>query len=353
MPVHAKALSAVEYGATERGDEVRWAAAAAILPNASLYHDIRWRGLIERVFGHRTHYLHATARSGEVVGLLPLVQLKSALFGNYLVSMPYFNDGGAVAADAYIEEGLMYEAQALARRLNVSHVEFRGTRARPAQWPARDDKVTMTLDLPDSSDALWKQLSTKLRAQIKRPQREGVEIVRGGLELIPEFWRVFAVNMRDLGTPVYPQRFFEELLRTFHESASVVVVRQQGAPVAAALLLGFRNRLEIPWASSLREFNHLSVNMALYWECLRLAIDGGFSLFDFGRCSRDSGTYRFKKQWGAQEQPLYWHYWLRDGGEPPRLNPDNPKYRMAIAAWRKLPLRVTTLLGPHIVKYLP
>ena len=152
--------------------------------------------------------------------------------------------------------------------------------------------------------------------------------------------------MRDLGTPVYPQSFFESIIKHFPSEASIHVVTIEGKPVAAGFLLAHRDRVEIPWASSLREYNRISVNMLLYWDILKTAILREYKVFDFGRSSKDVGTYRFKKQWGANELQLYWHYWLRQGETLPELNPANPKFQLAIHIWRKLPLAVANRLGP-------
>ena len=159
--------------------------------------------------------------------------------------------------------------------------------------------------------------------------------------------------MRDLGTPVYPTALLSRDLADAPRAHAHRVVRLKDAPVAAALLIAHRDTTEIPWASSLRRVNGLGVNMYPYWSVLEFAVQAGHAVFDFGRSTLDSGTYRFKKQWGAEPLQLHWHYWLKGGGEPPRLNPSNPKYRLAVAAWRKLPLPVANWLGPHLVKNLP
>jgi FemAB-related protein (PEP-CTERM system-associated) len=192
-----------------------------------------------------------------------------------------------------------------------------------------------------------------LRAQIKRPSKADVEVDIGGRDLLPQFYSVFCRNMRDLGTPVYPTAFFASILDVFPKSAFLTVVHLAGKPVAAGFLLGFKDRLEIPWASSLRKHNRLGVNMLLYWEALKSAIDKGYRIFDFGRSTRNSSTYRFKLQWHPTERQLYWYYWLRSGETMPDLTPDNPKYRLAVRLWRELPLAVTNFLGPRIVKNLP
>jgi FemAB-related protein (PEP-CTERM system-associated) len=159
--------------------------------------------------------------------------------------------------------------------------------------------------------------------------------------------------MRDLGTPVYARSFFDRILSELRERADVLIVYVNGQPTAAGLLIHHGASTEIPWASSLREFNKFGVNMLLYWECLKRAIERGAKSFDFGRSTVDSGPYHFKLQWGARPVPLYWHYWLRSGNELPKLNPDNPKYAMAIDVWRRMPLWFTNSVGPRVVRRLP
>lgn len=334
-------------------DETAWDAFVDSHARGSIYHRAAWRALITDLFGHETHYLAAKSAEGRIVGVLPLVRLKSWLFGDFLVSMPYFNYGGAVAVDTSVEEALMKAACELAKELASNHIEFRDNRARDAGWPVRTDKVIMGLALPGSKDALWSDLGSKLRAQIKRPAKEGVTVVEGRKELLPDFYKVFARNMRDLGTPVYPQRLFASILETFPEDARIIALRLRDKPVAAGFLLGFRDRLEIPWASSIGEFNRSGVNMRLYWASLEYAITSGYKVFDFGRSTIDSGTYRFKKQWGPRERPLYWHYWLKEGQSIPQLTPSNPKYSLSIKLWQHLPVWITKQLGPKIVGNLP
>jgi FemAB-related protein (PEP-CTERM system-associated) len=329
-----------------------WDAFVASEPGASVYHGYAWRRLVQSVFGHQTFYF-AAREGAKIVGVLPLVRLKSRLFGDFLISVPYFNYGGVVAQSPQACDALLQHAAATAQSLGVSHIELRHRAAGQHTWPARTDKVAMLLELPATPEALQKTLPSKLRSQIKRPLREGVTCSFGGEELLDSFYAVFAENMRDLGTPVYPRRFFRAVLQTLGERARIALVRLREAPVAAALLVRHRDTTEIPWASSLRRVNGLGVNMYLYWSVLEFAVQQGSAVFDFGRSTLDSGTYRFKKQWGAEPLQLHWHYWLKGGGELPRLNPSNPKYRVAVAAWQKLPLPVANWLGPHLVKNLP
>lgn len=320
---------------------------------ASAYHLFEWSNVIASVFGHESHYFAARESSGRICGVLPSVRLRSVLFGDFLVSMPYFNYGGVVADNETIGIELTQTAAKHAADLGVSHLELRHSAPICPEWPVRTDKVAMYLRLPDSAEALGKQLGSKLRSQIKRPAREGATCVSGGAELLDEFYAVFARNMRDLGTPVYPRAFFAAILGAFASQARLFVVRLRGSPVAAALVIGHRGHLEIPWASSLREANAIGVNMLLYWHVLEYACERHYQVFDFGRSTLDAGTYRFKKQWGAQPHQLYWHYWIRGGGAPPMLNPSNPKYRLAVATWQRLPLAIANRLGPLLVRNLP
>jgi FemAB-related protein (PEP-CTERM system-associated) len=331
----------------------RWDGYVAGAPEGSVYHLAMWRGLIEALFGHKGLYLYAEDEAGAIRGVLPMVRIKSRLFGHYMVSMPYFNYGGALADGDAVDRALMAAAAAAAAEQGVAHIEFRDVSVLREHWPVRSDKITMILDLPDQVEALWKAIGSKVRAQIKRPQRENPDVRFGGAELLDDFYRVFAVNMRDLGTPVYPKRFFQRMLASLPDNAGLVTIYLDGEPVGGAFLLGYRGRLEIPWASTLRRVNRLGINMLMYWEVLRFAIERGYTQFDFGRCTEGSGTHRFKKQWGAQPRQLHWHYWLKNGGELPALTPDNPKYRLAIALWQKMPVALTRVLGPPIVKNLP
>ncbi|HEY7379200.1 MAG TPA: FemAB family XrtA/PEP-CTERM system-associated protein [Steroidobacteraceae bacterium] len=334
------------------GDAARWDRYVDSAAGASLYHEHAWRSVVREVFGHDTIYLVAEERGNGIVGVLPLVRLNSRLFGDFLVSLPFFNRGGVVAESPGAAQELIAAATERARDLGVAHMELRHVADVCPEWPQRVDKVAMVLALPESAEALHQQLPSKLRSQIKRPLREGAACVSGGRELLDDFYLVFARNMRDLGTPVYPKRFFAAILDRFAR-ARLLVVRLANVPVAAGMVIGHRDTLEIPWASSLRSANAIGVNMLLYWEALSYACGQGYRWFDFGRSTPDSGTYRFKRQWGAQPLQLYWHYWMRDRKEPPRLNPSNPRYRLAVAAWQRLPLPIANALGPLIVRNLP
>ena len=321
-------------------------------PDASLYHLAGWRTVCMEAFGHDCPYL-AAWRGGRIVAVLPLVRLESRLFGHFMVSVPFFNYGGLLGSDAAARDALLAQAVSLAQTQGCSHIELRERHPLPG-WPSRTDKISMQLELPESSEQLWSELGSKMRAQIKKARRNDLQFQQGGAELLDDFYAVFSTNMRDLGTPVYGKDFFATILRQAPGHPHVFIGRtREGQAVSASLVVEHNGTMEVPWASTLRSANALNANMELYWQMLSYACSRGCKVFDFGRSSRDSATYRFKKQWGAEPVELHWNYWIESGGELPRLNPDNPKYRLAIAAWQRMPLWATRLIGPRLVKYLP
>jgi len=334
-------------------DDARWDAYIDKHPHAHQYHRSAWKRIIERAFNHETHYLLSECGGGRINGVLPLARLRSRMFGDFLVSIPYVNYGGCCADNEDVEQQLIREGVRVARDLGVEHLEVRTETPRDMGLQVRSAKASMRLPLRGSAERLWEQFPAKLRSQIKRAQKESMDVRVGREEELESFYRVFSVNMRDLGTPVYGMEFFATVLRELPDSSWVVTVNLGRETVAASILLGFRDRIEIPWASSLRQYNKLSPNMLLYWHSLKFAADTGFEVFDFGRSTPDSGPYRFKAQWGATPVPLHWHYWVRGNSSLPELNPNNPKYRLAIKVWQHLPVSLTRLIGPTIVKNLP
>jgi FemAB-related protein (PEP-CTERM system-associated) len=235
-----------------------------------------------------------------------------------------------------------------AASLELRHVVRRFDRLQP-----KTHKVAMRLALHESSDAQWQALDRKLRNQVRKADKSGLTIDVGGDDLLDAFYDVFAENMRDLGTPVYDFRFFLAILRTFPDTARVFVVRRGAQPIAASIVYRYGSMMEVPWASSLRAFNHLCANVRLYWAMLEHAIATQCTVFDFGRSTPNEGTYAFKKQWGATALPLVWEYWLRDGKAMPDLSPKNAKFSLAIQAWQSLPVAVSRVLGPPIVRHIP
>ncbi len=334
-------------------EELLWDQYVSQEPRATGYHLIGWRRIVEETFGHATVYFSAIDDQGHLRGALPLVLLSSKMFGRFLVSLPFVNYGGTLADDDQTKRDLIDKAIQYAIKVGASHMELRQVESFDLSLPSSHRKVTMKLRLTEDFETLWKEFPSKLRSQIRRGQKEGMSVRFGGINCLDEFYGVFARCMRDLGTPVYSKHFFSTILKTFPKEARICLVCRNGETLAAGFLYGFRNSLEIPWAASDKRFSRLAPNMLLYGSVLEHACKEGFREFDFGRSTPDSGTYRFKEQWGAQPHQLHWYYWIKNGGELPQLNPQNSKYDLAIKAWQRLPLVVANWLGPQIVKYLP
>lgn len=320
-------------------------------PAATIYHRTEWQQLVRQCYKHESFYFIAHA-GDKTVGVLPLIRLKSSLFGDLLVSMPWFQTGGAIAEHPAVEQQLMAAAAQHAKSNAIAHIEYRDDIARDIK-AVQTNKVNMVLSLPQNEQQLWHSFSSKLRSQINRPLREKPQIVSGDIELLDDFYKVYARNMRDLGSPAHSKSFIKAIMQTFCAESTIFIIRLNNKPVSAALLLDNNEMLDIPLASTVRDVNHLSMNMLLYWEVLKFAVNKGYRYFNFGRSSKDAGTYRFKQQWGAEPKQLYWHYWLDGNDELPGLNTSNPKYQLVIALWKKLPVSFASWLGPKIVRYIP
>lgn len=322
-------------------------------PDAHSYHRFGWKEVITRTFGHPCYYLAAIDDRGKYQGILPLAHMRSRIFGNFLVSLPYVNYGGLLCRSDAAAAALLEDAERLRRSCGAQYVELRHVEALHSGLPTRSHKVSMVLALAQADSEQWNVFPPKLRNHIRKSQKCGCQFKYGHLELLDDFYEIFARNMRDLGTPVYPKSFFRHVLEAFPESTSMLSVSHEGRPIAAGLASWFRQHVEVPWASSIRGFNQLCPNHMLYWEAIRLAIERGFSKFDFGRSTPNGGTYNFKKQWGALPIGLHWQYLMNDKGQIPDLSPANPRYRMAVRAWQHLPVSIAKILGPWIVRNIP
>jgi FemAB-related protein (PEP-CTERM system-associated) len=321
--------------------------------DATAYHQFKWKTVITKSFGHQCHYFGAIDNNGAWQGVLPLVHMRSKFFGNFLISVPFVNYGGLLYKNDSAAGTLLEEAERLRRSLGATHIELRHVVQIPKGIPTRQHKVTMILDLAIDVEAQWRTFNAKLRNQIRKAQKSGLQFVAGHLELLDGFYEVFARNMRDLGTPVYPKNFFYNILEAFSESTRIFAVYHNTKIIAAGIGSCFRKTLEIPWASSINDYKILCPNNMLYWEAIQFAIRNGFNKFDFGRSTLNEGTYNFKRQWGAQPVQLYWQYLMDGQNSIPDLNPSNPRYQTAIRIWQRLPLPVTRLLGPMIVRNIP
>lgn len=316
------------------------------------FHLHGWRDVIERVYGHECIYL--VARDGEAIaGVLPLVRVRSALFGHYLVSMPFLNYGGPLGSDEAVR-ALAEEARRLAESGGVKLLELRSRRELPVALEASHRKITVLLDLPGDGDAqrLWKALDAKVRSQVRRPQKEGVTM-RFGRDQVAPFFEVFARHMRDLGTPTQPLRLFEAIAAAFPDDAWFGCAYLGETPVACGAGFLWDGEFEMTWASALREHSRIAPNMLVYWSFMERAMAAGARVFNFGRCTPGAGTHRFKRQWGSRDEPLWWYGWTPSAAPAATPSPDDGAWSWGPRLWRHLPEPVATALGPRIVRYIP
>ncbi len=321
-------------------------------PQASNYHRWLWKRLIEETYGHSTFYLEAREQR-QIRGVLPLVEMKSWLWGRFLVSMPFCSYGGVLASDTVARETLLRKAEEIGKESGADYIELRQGDVLTNRWQSSAAKVCMKVPLPASPELLFGKLSSRLRNKVRGAEKQGLQSAWGKEELLDEFYSVFSCNMRNLGTPVYPKRWFENFLKCAGSTTQILVVRDGREPVAATWITTYRDQVELPWIASTPEARGKNSTVLLYWKALEWASQNGFRCVDLGRCTPGSGTQRFKAQWPCEEISLPWNYWTQQGKPAPQLRPDNPRFRLAIAAWKRLPLGVANFLGPRIVRAIP
>ncbi|NOT07114.1 MAG: FemAB family PEP-CTERM system-associated protein [Gemmatimonadales bacterium] len=334
------------------GTASEWDAFAARYRGYTHFHRYAWKSVIEETFGHQCLYLSVRDGSGALAGVLPLVRVKSLLFGHYLVSLPFVNYGGPLGEPDAVRD-LVASAVEEAARSGAKLLELRSRVELPVDLAVSHRKITVVLDLPSDADALFKSFTSKLRSQVRRPMKDGVTM-RFGADQVGPFFDVFSRHMRDLGTPTLPHRFFEAIARAFPTDATFGCAWHDGRPVACGAGFSWGTEFEMTWASSLVEFNKLSPNMLVYWEFMQRVVAQGGGVFNFGRCTPDSGTHRFKRQWGSRDEPLWWYQRTAQGvGEAATPSPDQGKYRWGPRLWKHLPLAASRWLGPRIVRLIP
>jgi FemAB-related protein (PEP-CTERM system-associated) len=329
-----------------------WNAYVDAHPDATGYHAWEWRHVFEQAFGHEAIYLVAR-RAGRPVGVLPLVFFRSALFGRFAVSLPFVNYGGVLADDDDAADALVAHAESILARRGARHLELRHRTRRFPALPSKDHKVTLLMDLPSSEEACWLGFDRKLRNRIRKSEKSELTATIGDRSLLPDFYAVFARNMRDLGTPVYSRRFFDVIFAHLEPRVRVVLVRLGAEVIAGGIMHTHRHVIEVPWASSLKERRDLCPNNLLYWTVIREAIRTGHTVLDFGRSTPGEGPYAFKMQWGVRPEQLWWEYWLNGTATLPDQSTKNPRMQSAIALWKRLPLPVASFLGPHVVRSIP
>lgn len=332
------------------GDAARWDAFVERCPEATFFHRAAWRGVIEEVFRHRTHFLFAE-RDGALVGVLPLAHVKSWLFGSSLVSLPFCVYGGAAVIEPAAREALHRRACDLAANLGVGHLELRNRSATEPAWPRQDLYVTFRKEILLDPEANMLAIPRKQRAMVRKGIKAGL---RSEIDDSTErFFELYADNVHRHGTPPFPRRYFETLKRVFGTDCEVLTVCDaSGTPVSGVLSFYFRDEVLPYYAGDVAEARDSAANDFKYWELMRRACERGLRVFDYGRSKRGTGSFDFKTNWGFEPTPLHYEFYLLQRDTIPQSNPLNPKYRAFIALWRRLPIAVANRLGPHIVRNL-
>jgi len=322
------------------------------MPNGSLEHLPLWSFMIEKTFGHKSFYL--VAREGqEIRGILPLMQIRSRLFGNRMVSQAFSNYGGPLANEPDALEALYDHAVELATDRGCESIEFHNLV--PLTYDllqSRDDKITMHLPLMQDPDELWRSFRPEVRNQIRKAKKSHLVSICGGIELISDFWSLWSKRMHELGTPCYPRKLFYNIFQAFPKNVQIFLVQLDDLTVGGAFVYCYKGLVQIRWAATLIEYNRLCPNNLLYWSVMKHYCLAGASTFDFGRSTVGSTQHKFKKQWGAKPIQLYYQYWSPPEKQLSLITPDNPKYRKKVEMWKKLPLWMTRLAGPYISRSL-
>ncbi len=331
-----------------------WDAFVDALPSGTFFHRTAWAQVFARAFGHTPHYVLAE-QDGAVVGVLPLVHVKTLMFGNSLMSSPFCVYGGPLAADADAAMALDAYAAGLMQRVRAKVTEFRFLHPLPqgwlteAEWPTRSDLyVTFRRPIVADDDANMKAIPRKQRAMVRKGLDRG--LVSTSSDQVDGLHAIYAESVRNLGTPVFSRRYFRILAQVFRGRMDVVTVLDAGVPVSAVLNFYDRDEVLPYYGGGTAASRGSHANDFMYWEVMRRAAARGSRLFDFGRSKAGTGAFAFKKNWGFAPEPLQYRYRLAPGAAIPDHNPLNPKYRLFIAAWKRLPLPLANLIGPHIVR---
>lgn len=334
-----------------RGADDEWDRFVRTQTGWTHFHLAGWRKVISRVHGHRTPYLVARDEGGAIRGALPLVRVSSPVFGRYLVSMPYVNYGGPLGEPAAIAALAAYAA-AMARE-DGALLELRSRWALPVDLPASHRKITCVLDLPSSKpEAFFKSLDANVRRRVRRAEKAGITVAFG-VEQVDAFYAVYSRHMRDLGTPTQPRRLFAEIARAFPDDFEIAVAYLQGKPIAALAGPRWGEELEVTWASALVAYKELAANMLVYWALIERSMQLGLTRFNFGRCTPESGTHRFKRQWGSVDEPLWWYTAAGGGAHVTTPTPTDSRFAWGPRLWKRLPEPIATAVGPHVVRFIP
>ncbi|MFT3804581.1 MAG: FemAB family PEP-CTERM system-associated protein [Burkholderiaceae bacterium] len=342
-------MDSVQIRTAADADEQRWRDYVALHPQASVFHDWSWRGILGATFGYPMHFLYAQ-RNGAVTGVLPLAEVRTMLFGSSLVSLPFCSWAGSLASDDDSLKALDKAAGDLADRLRVDNLQIRTIGAANRGWPTQDLYVmfrrTLSVDHTENMNAIPRKQRAMVRKGIKNE-------LRSEDDSLSEFYKLYSDNVHRHGTPPVPLRFFEAMQQAFGDRCRILSVRAKtGERLTGVLSLCHRDEILPFYAGDTPQARTLAANDFKYWEVMRRATDEGFRVFNYGRSKRGSGSFAFKANWGFEPTPLAYEFRLKDGSSMPQNNPTNPKYRLLIETWRRMPRWAVNTIGPRLVRGL-
>jgi len=319
-------------------------------PQATFFHRVAWQDIMRDVFRHDTHFLYALS-DGRITGVLPLAHVSSMLFGKSLTSLPFAVYGGVAAEDEASATALEQAATELAQRLGVDHLELRQLQRRHEDWPRQEVYVTFRKEILPDEEANMLAIPRKQRAMVRKGIKNGLKgEVDAGVE---RFFLLYADNVHRHGTPALPKRYFQALQQHFGKDCEVLTVTgPNGQPLSSVLTFYFRDEVLPYYAGDDWAARDLAANDFKYWELMRRACARGLKVFDYGRSKLGTGPYAFKKNWGFEPTPLNYEYRLLKRDSVPQNNPNNPKYKLMIQTWRRMPIGLANWLGPFVIRSL-
>ena len=325
-------------------------------PEATIFHAGGWLRAVERTWGHRNFSLYAE-ESGCPIGILPLFEVRASwylpLYRSLLVSTPNAVRGGIVARNDSAHAALLAVARRLAVDLQVDYLELRGEDSIDRTLQPQDLYVSFETPIVPDDDAMMRRFPRDIRRMIRLGIERGLTAESGRESLLDKFYELYAVSVRALGTPVFPRRLMANFLREFPERTDILVARDGRRAVGAVFNFYFRETVMPYYAGVDKRYYESGISNFLYWETMRMAARRGYTRFDFGRSKRGTGAYEFKRGWRMEMRPLAYRIDLVRGSSMPSLNPTNPRLQGLIGCWRRLPLSLTKLIGPRVVRNFP
>lgn len=331
-------------------DAAAWDAFVQNCPDATFLHRYAWKGIFERSFGHRMYYLCAEDDHGAMIGVLPLGHVRSRMFGNALISVPFLVYGGAAANTDRARQALEAAAEELAVQMQVDYLELRNLRSTQPEWLKKDLYVTFRKEMDPDPEVNLTRIPRKQRAMVRKGIQAGLTSEID--QTTDRFYFAYSSSVRNLGTPVFSRRYFEQIKQAFGDDCQILTITKDGRAVSSVMSFVFRDEILPYFGGGTGEARALKANDFMYWEVMRRSCEAGIRVFDYGRSKQGTGSYSFKKNWGFEPQPLPYQYRLVKASELPDINPLNPKYRLFVQMWQRLPLWLANRLGPMISRNL-